>query len=201
MVTSVSFNDAASTFAPQAQRGTAATSRRVDASITPWISAPFSARVDSQRTRRLAGDLEQRGFALHHRVARADLPAIDHLVVAPTGVWVIAREHVHCARVTVRGRLSGRTSLRIGSRDRTALVDALDHQVTAVRAALYDFPDAPVQAALCLPGAEFPLLRTLTVRDHLILRPAQLLDHLEGRGPLRRARSREVAKALDARLG
>ncbi len=158
-------------------------------------------RVSRERSRRFAGELQQRGFTLSGRIVRAGLPRVDHIVVAPSGVWVVACEHVPCARVSVRRRhLAGDQLLRIGGRDRTSLLDQLDHQVAAVRAELFDALDAPVQAALVLPGAEFPLLRSLVARDHLILRPAQLLGELEGRGPLRRARAREVAGLLDARL-
>ena len=86
--------------------------------------------------------------------------------MVPSGVWIVAREPVHCARVSVRPRLGARPSLRIGGRDRTSSSTTLDRQVTAVRGILFDHLDAPVQAALCLPGAEFPLLRTLSVGDH-----------------------------------
>lgn len=126
---------------------------------------------------------------------------MDHVVVTSSGVWIVAREHVRCARVSVRSRYSSRPTLRIGQRDRTTLIDALDRQATAVRGLLFDQLDVPVHTALCLPGAEFPLLRSLSIGDHLIVRPPQLLDHLERRGPVKRVRAREVAGLLDARLG
>ncbi|MDO9353608.1 MAG: hypothetical protein Q7T55_07925 [Solirubrobacteraceae bacterium] len=150
---------------------------------------------------RFANELALRGFALHRRLAGPDLPVLDHLVVAGSGVWIVGREQVHCAKVSVRGRFAAKPSLRIGDRDRTALVDDLDRQLTAVRGLLFDALDVPVQAALCLPGAEFPLLRTLAIGDHQILRPAQLLDQLDRRGAVKRTRAREVAGLLDARLG
>ena len=153
------------------------------------------------RDRSLTAELERRGFVLHGRIAAPDLPTIDHVVVARSGVWLVARTHVHCARVSVRPRLTGRSSLRVGGRDRTALVDDLSRQVTAVRGALYDALDVPVRAALCLPGAEFPLLRTLTIDDHLVVRPGQLLEHIGRRGPLTRTRGRSITAKLDARLG
>lgn len=149
----------------------------------------------------LADEFALRGFALQGVAARPELPAIDHVVVASSGVWVVATEQVHCARVSVRRRhLTGDHVLRIGTRDRTAVLDLLDQQITAVRAHLFDALDAPVQAALLLPGAEFPLLRSLAARDHLILRPAQFLSHLDARGPLRRSRAREISQLLTERL-
>lgn len=169
--------------------------------LAPVRGVRGARRVGQERTRRLTAELEQRSFVLHRRAIRADLPRVDHVVIASSGVWIVACEHVHCARVSVRRRhLTGAPVLRIGGRDRTALLDAFDHQLTAVRATLFDFLDAPVQAALVLPGAEFPLLRTISAGDHLILRPAQLLTHLEARGPLKRSRAREIADALDRRL-
>jgi hypothetical protein len=157
-------------------------------------------RTADERDRSLVAELERRGFVLSRRIARPDLPTIDHLVVAASGVWVVARQHVDCARVSVRPRFTGRPALRVGGRDRTALIDDLGRQVTAIRGTLFDSLDVPVHAALCLPGAEFPLMRTLSVDDHLVLRTTQLLDQLERKGPLKRTRCREVAALLDARL-
>lgn len=173
------------------------------------VPAPTSTAVRSRRAvrdaasadRHLAAELERRGFVLHRRLVRADLPVLDHVVVASSGIWLVSREHVRCARVTVRGRYSSRPTLRVGQRDRTALIDDLDRQTTALRGLLFDQLDVPIRTALCLPGAEFPLLRTLTIDDHLIVRPPQLLDHLERRGPVKRTRARELAALLDARLG
>lgn len=164
------------------------------------FAAPARSRSTGVRDRSLAAELELRGFALHRRIAHPDLPTIAHVVVAASGVWVVGREQVHCARVSVRSRLGSRPSLRVGGRDRTTLIDQLDRQVTAVRGLLFDHLDVPVQAALCLPGAEFPLLRTLSVDDHLVLRPAQLLDQVDRRGPVKRSHCRAVAAALDERL-
>lgn len=168
---------------------------------TPAIRSRRAVRDAASADRHLAAELERRGFVLHHRLARHDLPMIDHVVVAASGVWIVSREHVRCARVTVRSRMSAQPSLHIGKRDRTALIDDLDRQATAVRGLLFDELDVPVHTALCLPGAEFPLLRSLSIGDHVIVRPPQLLDHLERRGPLKRIRAREIAALLDARLG
>lgn len=173
----------------------------VAATATPGFSTPLSARIRTERTRSLRTELEQRAFVFHRRLVDPALPLVDHIAIAPSGVWLIQREHVHCARVTVRHRLKRRPTLHIGGRDRTALVDPLDQALSAVRALLCDSPDAPIRTALVLPGAEFPLLRTLAIGDHAILRPAQLLAELDARGPLKRMRAREVAEALDARLG
>lgn len=171
------------------------------AATTPAIRSRRAVRDAASADRHLAAELERRGFVLHHRLARHDLPMIDHLVVASSGVWIVSREHVRCARVSVRGRLSARPTLRIGQRDRTVLVDDLDRQALAVRGLLFDQLDVPVQTALCLPGAEFPLLRSLSIGDHVIVRPPQLLDHLGRRGPVKRIRAREIAALLDTRLG
>lgn len=173
---------------------------------TPQVRAPIPARPvrsDAPASdRSLTAELERRGHLLSRRIAHDDLPTIDHLVVVPSGVWIVARKHVDCARVSVRRpRLTGRPTLRAGSRDLTAYVDFLTPQVTALRGHLFDFLDVPVQAALCLPGGEFPLLRLLSIDDHLIARPSQLLEHVGRKGPIKRTRCREVAAALDARLG
>jgi hypothetical protein len=100
---------------------------------------------------------------LHDRATPGTGAGIDHIAIAPGGVWVIdARRHVGEAHVAGRGR---EQSLWVGRDDRSGLVDALERQVHLVSRVVEEIaPDVRTFGALCLIDAELPPFRTLTVR-------------------------------------
>lgn len=103
--------------------------------------------------------------ALHHcrvvgRRGRPMGPAIDHLVVAPSGVWVVDAK-THYGPVEVRrsgGILTPLVEqLFINNRERTGLVETLAGQVSAVETVLAGYhPGLPVRGVLCFLGTELP---------------------------------------------
>ena len=60
---------------------------------------------------------------------------IDHIAIAPSGVWVIDTKRYR-GRVSIQRRLIGRRRLMIAGRDQTKLIDGLERQVAAVNKAL-----------------------------------------------------------------
>lgn len=114
---------------------------------------------------------------------------IDHLVVCPTGVFVVDAKRYRNARPALRvegGLLRPRSeTLTVGGRDKTVLVKALLKQVDVVRAALADRPDVPVRGVLCFIDADWPLLGgAFTVDDVAVMWPKKLKALLTERGPL-----------------
>ena len=110
--------------------------------------------------------------ALHDRQVPKGRANIDHIVIGPAGVYVIDAKRYQNAKIAVRrsgGFLSPlRTRLMVSGRDQTKLVEAMDWQVAAVRAALTtsaDFGDVAIIAALCFVDAEFPLFGTIQVNE------------------------------------
>ena len=91
------------------------------------------------------------------RISRAN---IDHLAVAPSGVWVIdAKTHKGTLQVKRSGGLlTPRTEkLYIGGRDQTKLLDGIAKQVEAVTAHLDSVQaTVPVRGVLCFVGTELP---------------------------------------------
>lgn len=91
------------------------------------------------------------------RLSRAN---IDHLVVAPSGVWVVDAK-THRGQLQVRrsgGLLTPRVErLLIGGRDQTTLIEGLARQVDVVAAELARVEaHVPVRGALCFVGTELP---------------------------------------------
>jgi hypothetical protein len=128
---------------------------------------------------------------LHDRRMPGSRANIDHIAVAPSGVYVIDTKRYR-GKIRVRSPLFGSPRLEIGGRDRTKLLDGLARQVAAVNTALSDLaPEAPVHGCLCfvrpegiLADTEMPIIRTLKIDGYTLYYPRRLAKRLRGSGPL-----------------
>lgn len=100
--------------------------------------------------------------ALHDRRVPGSTGNIDHLVVAPSGIFIVdAKNHAGMVRIRDRGGFF-RTDLRlyVGSRDCSMLADGLAWQIEAVTIALRGAePQPPITPVLCFARADWPLIR------------------------------------------
>ena len=154
----------------------------------------------------VGASLEQRtaegpAVILHDRRMPRSRANIDHIAIAPTGVYVIDAK-AHTGNVKIDTPLFGAAKLRIAGRDRTKLIDGLDRQVAAVREALkHDaHDDVPVQGVLCFTNADLPVMRTLKMRGHLLLYRKALARRLNSGGPLEAAAIEAIARGVAAHL-
>jgi hypothetical protein len=110
---------------------------------------------------------------------------IDHLAVAPTGVYVIDAKAIRGA-VHVAHPLFGRAKLLVKGREHHKLIDGLDRQVAAVRQILarLDRADVPVHGVLCFTEAELPLFGGRELRGHRLRYPRATARALNRKGPL-----------------
>ncbi|MEZ5095654.1 MAG: nuclease-related domain-containing protein [Nocardioides sp.] len=171
-------------------------------------SEPASTRVFAQGAegeRRVAAKLEQGCtdvLFLHNRRLGPTSRSgdLDHLAVAPSGVWVIDAKHYPGAKVGVEisGGLFGRPrreKLVVGGRDRTSLVAGLTRQHEAVSAALASY-DVPVRATFCFVGADLPWLRVPEVNGFAVRDIAGVRKQLRADGPLDAEARQEIWEAL-----
>jgi hypothetical protein len=108
---------------------------------------------------------------LHDRQIPGSRANIDHLVVAPSGVWVVDAKR-YTGRVERRDR--GRR-LFVNGCDRSKLVTAMSKQVEAVERALAG-QAIPIHPVLCFTGSEWPLLaRPFTIGNVLVTWPTALV--------------------------
>jgi Nuclease-related domain len=123
---------------------------------------------------------------------------IDHLAIAPTGVYVIDAKDIS-GKVRVSRPLFGAAKLLVEGRNRSKLVDGLDRQVAAVRQALTNLGrgDVPARGVFCFTArADFPLLGPLEIRGHRLHHRRALARKLNRRGPLGTEAIRALADAL-----
>ena len=171
---------------------------------TPQHEAAFHQGELGERA--VAAALEQRAahgpaVVLHDRRMPRGRGNIDHLAVAPAGVFVIDAKNIH-GKVRVVTPLFGGQQLMISGRDRTKLIDGLDRQVYAVRGALASsgHVDVPVQGVLCFTSTDLPLLGTLRMRGHLLLHRRALGKRLSASGPLDQPAIETLARTLASAL-
>jgi hypothetical protein len=101
--------------------------------------------------------------ALHDRAVPGTRGNIDHIVVAPAGVFVVdAKRYRGLIRIRDVGGFRRRDErLYVGTRDCSKLAEGMDWQVEAVEQALRGAstaPMAPVTPVLCFVDGEWPFL-------------------------------------------
>jgi hypothetical protein len=134
---------------------------------------------------------------LHDRRMPTSAGNIDHLAIAPAGVFVIDAKNYR-GKVEVRKPLLGAPKPVTDGRDRTNLIDGLDRQVAAVETALraHGQADVPLRGVLCFTTAELPLLGTLKMRGHVLLYREALAKRLNAEGPLDPATIEELTRVF-----
>jgi hypothetical protein len=102
-------------------------------------------------------------IVLNDRRVRGTKGNIDHILIAPAGVFIVDAKHYE-GRIDVvnRGGLF-RTDLRltVGGRDKSSLADGMEWQVKAAIQALADagINPPPVTAVLCFVDGNWPIFR------------------------------------------
>lgn len=169
------------------------------ASTTAWATG-------AEGERALAAKLEQ-GLpesisVLHDRRVPGSRANIDHIVVAPSGIYVVdAKKYAgQIRRRDAGGLFSIDERLYVGRRDCTKLVTAMAFQHRAVRQALA-MDSIEITAVLCFVGAEWPLFaRPFEIDGVLVTWPRALVDRINRPGSLAKSDLVRVARVLASRL-
>jgi hypothetical protein len=152
-------------------------------STTAWNTGALGEERLGQRLNGLATD---RLRVLHDRRIPGSRANIDHIAVAPSGVYVIdAKKYAGRRRLKIAGGfLRARTErLLVGTRDCTKVVDGVLKQVAVVKDVIAD--DVPVHGVLCFVDADWPLIGgSFTTREIAVLWPKKLYSHLRAAGPV-----------------
>ena len=150
-------------------------------------------------------DLEAAGaLALHDRRIPRSRGNIDHLVIAPSGIFVIDTKQYRgqVKKRDVGGLFRRDDRVFVGRRDCTRLVEAMPKQVTAVRDAAGELlGDLPVIPALCFVAAEWRLFaRPFVVREVWVGWPRALGALIRQPGPLTPTEIDMLGRQIVARL-
>lgn len=137
--------------------------------------------------------------ALHDRRIPGSRANIDHILIAPTGVWTIdAKNYTGKLETRRRGR-----ELWIKGRNRSKLLEQARRQTAVVADVLADagLATVPVRPALCFLGVEWPLLfAPRNAGDVELLSPRRLSTLPVGTPVLPASQIEHVAMTLDRQL-
>lgn len=146
-------------------------------------------------------------IVLHDRRIPHSRANIDHIAVAPSGVFVIDAKR-YKGKIEIRRRPPGDPWLFVAGRNKTKLVEGLARQRDAVSSALAEaIPEMPVHACFCFlnpagqaGGSGLPLIRTLNIDGFPLFYPRKLSKRLNASGALTEVSRQEVARLLAAAL-
>jgi hypothetical protein len=139
---------------------------------------------EEKLARSLVGLVERGVPVLHDRRIPGSRANIDHMVVAPAGVFVVdakrykGRAHLRVEGGIIRARVE---TLTVGGRDCSKLITGIQKQVALVTAALTaagltDLP--PVRGMLCFVDADWPLFGgAFAIADIDVLWPRKIAEH------------------------
>ena len=143
------------------------------------------AQGEERLGRQLDGLVGAGVHVLHDRRIPPTKTNIDHILVCPSGVFVIDAKKYRGQRPTLRiegGWIRARTeTLIVGSRNGTKLVDGVHKQVTRVRAALeqHGLASVPVSGMLCFVEADWPLIGgDFMIAGLNVLWPKKVASHI-----------------------
>lgn len=134
---------------------------------------------------------------LHDRKVPGSRMNIDHLAVAPSGVWVIDAKR-YKGTAEVQKSLFGEAKLKIDGRDKTKLIVGLGQQVELIRSFVETIEsEVEVHGALCFVETALPHFGTLRLHGFPLIRPKALARMLNAKGNLvpeqRKFLTREIA--------
>lgn len=162
-----------------------------------WLSG---AEGEEEVARRLAKHLGHQAILLHDRRMPGSRANIDHLVVAPSGIWVIDAKR-YKGKVAVSKPFFGEAKLMIAGRNKSRLADGLARQVDAVAVVMSELGVAlPVHGAFCFVDSELPTISTLTFRGYPLLAPRRLAGRIKKRGQAGPELLNAVAAQLSSRF-
>lgn len=137
---------------------------------------------------------------LHDRRIPGSRANIDHLVIAPSGVFIVDAKNY---RGLVENRDKGGWfsvdyRLYVGGRDRTKMLQGLERQRDAVRAALGEAHAAvPIWKTICFVDADWPFFAAPLDFDGVhVLWPRELGKRLRAGGPLDTDAIRAIERTL-----
>lgn len=172
------------------------------ASTTAWRKGAVG---EARLAEALASGLTSDAIALHSRKVPKTRGDIDHLIVAPSGVWVVDAKNYR-GRVERRDVGGWRTTdlrLYVNGRDQTKLVENLSWQVQAVRAVLdpMGFGESPVHPTVLFTSSEWGLFAKPIELDGVrAMWAKKLIELVNEPGPLSPEAVRAIATQLSAKL-
>lgn len=157
---------------------------------------------EERLARGLLEGVGDRAILLHDLRVPGTRRNIDHVGIAPSGIWIIDAKNYKglVERRDVGGWLRTDVRLYVGGRDRSTLAEGLMWQVDAVRKAA-GAPGVPIKGALCFINAEWRLFsKPFQYNGAWVLWRKKLVELLVSPGPLEPQDATAIAQRVVAAL-
>ena len=168
--------------------------------VTAFRKGAEGERKLAERLERAVGDVAS---LLHsRRIPRGD---IDHIAIAPSGIFVIDAKH-YDGRVDVRDVGGWRKTdwrLFVQGRDKSALIDGAKKQAGAVQRAIEptELRGTPIHSRLCFIDADWSLFaKPIEIDGVTALWRKRLCEEIKRPGPLTADQRERLAVVLSAAL-
>jgi hypothetical protein len=170
-------------------------------SASAWAKGAEGERLVGERLDALVDDGV---LALHDRRRPGTKANIDHIAVAPTGIYVVDTKNYRgrIERRELGGLFRADQRLYVAGRDRTALTEGVLAQTAAVRTALgQDHPEVPIWSMLCFVSPDIGLFtRPFVVAGVSVTWPRAMQKQIGAPGPFDADTVQHVTELLDDRL-
>ncbi len=156
--------------------------------------------------RRTDRNRDERAVVLRHRRLPGTRDTIDHVVVAPSGIWVIDAITMpgKVAQRNVGGWFKQEPRLYVSDKDQAPLLAAIERKSEAIERLIepLDVHGMSVDRAACFTSAEWPRLfaKPLRIADVWVTWPSNLVEMIVADGPLDVAAVRTVGGHLNETL-
>ena len=154
---------------------------------------------------RLSEHLSDIGHVLHDRKVPKTKGNLDHLVIAPSGIWIVDAKN-YTGKVERRhagGLFTGEDRLYVNGRNQTKLVEGLGWQRDAVHAVLepIGFEAVPIHGVLCFTDSNWGFrLRAIRINGAVVTWAKDLISQIREPGPLEPQLIALLARELSAKL-
>lgn len=174
-------------------------------STRAWANGAVGERVVGRHLDTLA---DHGVHVLHDRRVPRSSANIDHIAIAPSGIYVIDAKHWEAGRVEKRGSGTifkpGPAQLYVGGRNCTPLVAKMAAQVGVVMEALDGLPEAagvPIRPMLTFVNAEWGLFASpIDIAGVLVMWPKAMAKHVAQPGSLPPEAVQRIAQHLAGKL-
>jgi hypothetical protein len=161
-----------------------------------WASGAVGERVVGEKLEALAARNSM--FVLHDRRIPGSRANIDHIVVAPSGVWVIDAKRYQDKLVETRLRKL-RSTLVVGGSAKPQLTAGVTHQAAILRDLLGGA--FQVQPVLCFVDARWQLFTSSLIVDGVrVCPPSRLTKALLRKGPITEEGVADIGRTLSRKL-
>ena len=151
-------------------------------------------------------ELPASAITLHDRRIPGSRANVDHIVVAPSGVWVIDAKFYEgkVERRTLGPFWRPELAVFVAGRNRTKVVHGMPRQVEAVRAAISSDPlaaEVAVTAAVCFVASDWGLFaKPFEVSGVTVIWPQKLAERIGAAGPLTNSAVARIANRIGVSL-